>query len=45
MLVNHRNLYHRHKAYQVVRESRDSTETILIIFSVLFYFHRGKALY
>ena len=46
MLITCRNLHYRHKVFQVAHESRDFTQSIWIIFSVLFYFHwwskRGK---
>ena len=42
MLMNHRNLHDRHKVFQVAHENRDCTQSIWIIFAVLFYFHRGK---
>ena len=46
MLITCRDLLYRHKVFQVAHESRDFTQSIWIIFSVLFYFHwwskRGK---
>ena len=42
MLVNHRNLYYQHKVFKVAHESRDCTQSTWIIFSVLFYFNRGR---
>ena len=42
MLVNYKNLYDRHKVFQVAHENRDCSQSILIIFAVLFYFRRGK---
>ena len=41
MLVNDTNLHDRHKVFQVAHENRDCTQSIWIIFAVLFYFHRG----
>ena len=40
--MNHRNLRDRHKVFQVAHENRDCTQSIWIIFAVLFNFHRGK---
>ena len=42
VLMNHRNLHDWHKVFQVAHENRDCTQSIWIIFPVLFYFHRGK---
>ena len=42
MLVNDTNLHDRYKVFQVAHENRDCTQSIWIIFPVLFYFHRGK---
>ena len=42
VLMNHRNLHDRHKVFQVAHENRDCTQSIWIIFAVLFYFHRGR---
>ena len=42
VLMNHRNLHDRYKVFQVAHENRDYTQSIWIIFAVLFNFHRGK---
>ena len=42
VLINLRNLHYRHKVFQVAHENRDCTQSIWIIFAVLFYFHGGK---
>ena len=42
VLMNHRNLHDWHKVFQVAHENRDCTQSIWIIFAVLFNFHRGK---
>ena len=42
VLMNRRNLHDRHKVFQVAHENRDCTQSIWIIFAVLFNFHRGK---
>ena len=42
MLVNYTNLHDRHKVFQEAHENRDCTQSIRIIFAVLFYFHRGE---
>ena len=41
MLVNDTNLHDRYKVFQVAHENGDCTQSIWIIFAVLFYFHRG----
>ena len=42
MLVNHINLHDRYKVFQVAHENRDCTQSLWIIFAVLFNFYRGK---
>ena len=42
VLMNRRNLHDRHKVFQVAHKNRDCTQSIWIIFAVLFNFHRGK---
>ena len=42
MLVNHINLHDRYKVFQVAHENRDCTQSIWIIFAVLFIFHGGE---
>ena len=42
VLMNHRNLHDRQKVFQVTHENRDCTQSIWIIFALLFNFHRGK---